>query len=102
MGTVRVGIAGLGRMGRRHAENLAFRVRGAELVAACSPLGDELDWARESLGVRHLHKDYADLLADKDVDAVFLITPSSLHPAQIIEALKAGKHVFCEKPLSMD
>jgi len=100
-GIVKVGIAGLGRMGRRHAENLAFRVRGAELVAACSPIGEELDWARESLGARHLHKDYADLLADKDVDAVFLITPSTLHPAQIVAALQAGKHVFCEKPLSM-
>lgn len=100
--TVKVGIAGLGRMGRRHAENLAFRVRGAELVAACSPIGEELDWARESLGVRHLHKDYADLVADQDVQAVFLITPSSLHPSQIIAALRAGKHVFCEKPLSMD
>ncbi len=100
-GNVRVGIAGLGRMGRRHAENLAFRVRGAELVAACSPLSDELDWAREALGTHHLHKDYADLLADKGVDAVFLVTPSTLHPAQIIAALQAGKHVFCEKPLSM-
>ena len=47
--TVKVGIAGLGRMGRRHAENLAFRVRGAELVAACSPIGEELDWALDRI-----------------------------------------------------
>ncbi len=100
-GILNVGLAGLGRMGRHHAENLAFRVRGVDLVAACSPLEAERDWAHDSLGVRRRYADYADLLADRDVDAVFLITPSSLHPAQIIAALRAGKHVFCEKPLSM-
>ena len=88
-------------MGRRHAENLATRVPGASLVAACSPIGEELEWARTALGVGSLYKDYGDLLADKGVDAVFIVTPNTLHPAQIIEALRAGKHVFCEKPLSM-
>ncbi|HTP97815.1 MAG TPA: Gfo/Idh/MocA family oxidoreductase [Casimicrobiaceae bacterium] len=100
-GPVRVGIVGVGRMGRRHAENLATRVPGASLVAACSPIGEELDWARDTLGVQALHKDYHDLLGRHDVDAVFIVTPNTLHPAQIIAALTAGKHVFCEKPLSM-
>ena len=99
--TVRIGIAGVGRMGRRHAENLATRVPGASLVAACSPIGEELEWARNTLGVDGVYKDYAELLARKDIDAVFIVTPNTLHPAQIIEALRAGKHVFCEKPLSM-
>jgi myo-inositol 2-dehydrogenase / D-chiro-inositol 1-dehydrogenase len=99
--TVRIGIVGVGRMGRRHAENLATRVPGASLVAACSPIGEELEWARDTLGVAGVHKDYAEMLARKDVDAVFIVTPNTLHPAQIIEALRAGKHVFCEKPLSM-
>ncbi|MCC6867256.1 MAG: Gfo/Idh/MocA family oxidoreductase [Burkholderiales bacterium] len=101
MNPVRIGIVGVGRMGRRHAENLATRVPGAALVAACSPIGEELEWARDTLGVQSLHKDYAELLANKDIDCVFLVTPNTLHPAQIIAALKAGKHVFCEKPLSM-
>jgi myo-inositol 2-dehydrogenase/D-chiro-inositol 1-dehydrogenase len=99
--TVRIGIVGVGRMGRRHAENLATRVPGASLVAACSPIGEELEWARNTLGVASVHKDYAEMLARKDVDAVFIVTPNTLHPQQIIEALRAGKHVFCEKPLSM-
>jgi len=99
--TVRIGIVGVGRMGRRHAENLATRVPGASLVAACSPIGEELEWARNTLGVDRVYKDYAEMLAQKDVDAVFIVTPNTLHPAQIIDALRAGKHVFCEKPLSM-
>jgi myo-inositol 2-dehydrogenase/D-chiro-inositol 1-dehydrogenase len=99
---LRVGIAGLGRLGRRHAENLAQRVPRAELVAACSPVADELTWARENLWVERVYGEYGALLADPGVDAVFLVTPTSLHAEQIILALQAGKHVFCEKPLSLD
>ena len=99
---VRVGIAGLGRLGRRHAENLARRVPGAELVAACSPVAEEAEWARAELGVGATYDDYGRLLAHPGLDAVFLVTPTSLHAAQAIEALRAGKHVFCEKPLALD
>ncbi|KKB63384.1 oxidoreductase [Robbsia andropogonis] len=99
---VQVGIVGLGRLGRRHAENLAWQVPGAVLAAACSPLQEEREWASANLPVLRLYSDYAALLADDEIDAVWLVTPTSLHPAQIIDALRAGKHVFCEKPLSLD
>ncbi|MGF6805986.1 myo-inositol 2-dehydrogenase/D-chiro-inositol 1-dehydrogenase [Paraburkholderia sp. Clong3] len=107
---LRIGVVGLGRLGKRHAENLAYRVPGATLTAACSPLEDELAWARDAMhGAMHgspheprLYADYADLLVDPHVDAVWLVTPSSLHAQQIVDALRAGKHVFCEKPLSLD
>ena len=99
---LRVGVAGLGRLGRRHAGNLAYRVPGATLAAACSPLEDDLAWARDALPEARLYRDYAELLADTSVDAVWLVTPSALHAQQIVDALRAGKHVFCEKPLSLD
>ena len=98
---LRVGIAGLGRMGRRHAENLARRVPSAELVAACSPDPDELAWAERQLGVAQRFADYAAMLA-ADIDAVFIVTPTTLHAQQIVDALRARKHVFSEKPLSLD
>jgi myo-inositol 2-dehydrogenase/D-chiro-inositol 1-dehydrogenase len=100
--SLRIGIAGLGRLGRRHAQNLAQRVPGVELVAACSPVAEERDWARDALGVHNLHADYEAMLAQSDVDVVFLVTPTSLHPRQIIAGLQAGKHVFCEKPLALE
>jgi len=100
-GRVRVGVVGLGRMGRRHAENLAHRIPGAELVAACSPIAEETAWARDELGVGASYAAYEDLLRHPGLDAVFLITPTSLHADQIIAALEAGKHVFCEKPLAL-
>jgi myo-inositol 2-dehydrogenase/D-chiro-inositol 1-dehydrogenase len=100
--TVRYGIVGLGRMGRRHADNLAFRVPGAQIVAACSTVPEELAYARDTLRVPFVTERYEDLLARPDVDAAFIVTPNALHPANVIAALRAGKHVFCEKPLGMD
>lgn len=99
--SLKIGVAGLGRLGRRYAENLARHVPRARLDAVCSPIADEVDWAREHLGVQRAYADYAAMLADPELDAVFLITPTSLHPQQIEQALDAGKHVFCEKPLSL-
>jgi len=99
---LRIGIAGVGRMGRHHAANLAHRVRGAKLVAACSPVPDELGWARDALGVAHVYDGYTRLLAHPGLDAVFLATPTTLHADQIIEGLRAGKHVFSEKPLALN
>lgn len=97
----KVGIVGLGRLGKRHGENLAHRVPGAELVAACSPDADERAWATQRLGVKSTYATYEELLEHPGLDTVFLVTPNTAHPQQIIGGLKAGKHVFCEKPLSM-
>jgi myo-inositol 2-dehydrogenase/D-chiro-inositol 1-dehydrogenase len=66
MTPVRIGIVGLGRMGRRHALNLA-RTDGAALVAACDPDAASLEWARTALGVAALTRDYAEMLARRDV-----------------------------------
>jgi len=99
---LRVGIAGLGRLGKRHAEQIALRTRGAQLVSACSPLSAELAWARQELGVQTLHEDFAAFVRDPQLDAVLLVTPTSLHADQAIAALEAGKHVFIEKPLALN
>ncbi len=99
---VRVGIVGLGRLGRRHAENLAFRVAGARLVAAASPVGEERDWAKTALNGVATYPGLTELLAHPGLDAVWLVTPTSLHADQVIASLDAGKHVFCEKPLALE
>ncbi|MBQ3104306.1 MAG: Gfo/Idh/MocA family oxidoreductase [Lachnospiraceae bacterium] len=102
MNTVKVGIAGLGRLGRVHAGNLAFRIPGAKLTAACSIVPEELLYAQKELGVQEVYSDFDTMLAEADIDAVAIVTTSGLHCSQIESALKAGKHVFTEKPLGVD
>lgn len=99
---LRVGIVGLGRLGRRHAENLCYRIPNAKLVAAASPVASERDFAAHTLGVPHVVGDLDALLSIEGVDAVVLVTPTSLHAAQSIQVLQAGKHLFVEKPLALN
>lgn len=102
MKKIRVAIAGLGRLGRVHAENLAFRIPNAKLCAVCAQTEDSLNWARERLDICACYQDFAEMLAKETPDAVVLVTPSDLHCEQIELALAAGVHVFFEKPLGTD
>lgn len=99
---LRVGIVGLGRLGQRHAAALAHHTPGCALVAACSPVEAERAYASSQLGIANVYADLDSLLADKAVDAVVLVTPTSLHADQAIAVLQAGKHVFVEKPLALN
>ena len=100
--SLRIGIAGLGRLGMRHAQALAQQTRGCTLVAACSPLAQERDWATQQLGLKHTYESLEQMLAHPGLDAVVLVTPTSLHADQTIAVLQAGKHVFVEKPLALN
>lgn len=102
MKKVKVGIAGLGRLGKVHANNLAFKIPGAELTAACSIMEHELEYAKAELGVQDVYTDYREMLAKADIDAVAIVTTSGEHCWQIEAALNAGKHVFCDKPLGVN
>jgi len=98
---LRIGMVGLGRLGKRHAENLALRVSDAAVVAACSIVPEELEWAKKGLGVGSLYTDYGKMIAEAGLDAVFIASSSSAHAAQIIQGLEQGLHVFCEKPMGV-
>ena len=102
MKKIKVGIAGLGRLGKVHANNIAFKIPNAELTAACSIVPAELEYAKEKLGVTDVYTDYREMLAKADIDAVVIVTTSSEHCWQIEAALDAGKHVFSDKPLGVD
>ncbi len=102
MKEIRVGIAGLGRLGKVHAKNLAFHIPGAKLIAACSIVDAELVFAKEELGITDCYTDFDEMLAKADIDAVAIVTTSGLHCEQIEKALAAGKHVFTEKPLGVN
>lgn len=97
---INVGLIGVGRMGLVYAEDLAYRIPQANLVAA-SDINPAVEASAKALGVAKWYPNYQDLIDDKSVDAVVIITPTSTHRDIIIAAAKAGKAVFCEKPLSI-
>ena len=102
MEKVKVGIAGLGRLGKVHANNIAYKIPNAELTAACSIMPAELEYAQNELGVKDVYTDFDEMLAKADIDAVAIVTTSGLHCSQIAKALDAGKHVFSETPLGVN
>ena len=96
-----VGIAGLGRLGSVYARNLAQRVTNARLVAAADEKAEARDgFAAEFPGVK-TYSNHRDLLEDKNVEAVAVITSTSTHRQVVIDAAARGKAIFCEKPLSL-
>ena len=101
MRRVRVGLVGLGRMGRFHAENLAGRVPAAALVRVVDEDEDRARQMGDSLGVEW-SSSFEVLLDDPEVEAVVIATPTPLHPEMIQQAARAGKHIFCEKPVSLE
>ena len=101
MEKVRIGIVGLGRLGMRHAENLAFRVRGARLEAACALEPDRVAHVRATGACREGTRGSRTCWRTRELDAVFIASSSGEHCRQIEQALDAGFHVFCEKPLGI-
>ncbi len=101
MKKLRMGIAGLGRLGKVHAGHIANAIPNAELIAACSIVPEELHYAQNVLGVTQVYGDYAEMIQNPAIDAVAIVTTSSQHCGQIAAALGAGKHVFCDKPLGV-
>ena len=99
MKEVKVGIVGLGRLGSVHAQNLAFKIPGCKLVAACSLEQKELDWAKDYLKVDFVATDYKKMVDEADIEAVVIVSSSPEHCWMIEYALDAGKHVFTDKPL---
>lgn len=102
MNKIKVGIAGLGRLGKVHANNIAYKIPNAELTAACSIMPEELEYAKKNWGVTDVYTDFREMLEKADIDAVAIVTTSSEHCWQIEAALDAGKHVFTDKPLGVD
>ena len=83
MKTIKVGIAGLGRLGKVHANNIAFKIPNAQLTAACSIMPAELEYAKTELGVTDVYTDFREMLEKADIDAVAIVTTSSEHCWQI-------------------
>lgn len=95
-----IGIIGAGRIGKVHLESISYHVKNATVTAMSDPfMNEETEKLIRSYGVSKVTKDYKDILNDKDIDAVLVCSSTDTHAAISIEAINAGKHVFCEKPV---
>jgi len=102
MKKIRIGIIGAGRIGKIHADNL-LRHPQAE-IAAIGDLfaGEELnEWAKQR-GIPVVTRNSDDIIGDPSIDAVFICSSTDTHVPLIKQAAGQGKHIFCEKPVSMD
>ena len=96
---INVAIIGMGIMGNNNA-NTALKVPGVEIVAACDLYKGRLERAKELYGKDiFVTNDYRKILERKDIDAVFICTCDQWHARITKDALKSGKHVYCEKPM---
>lgn len=100
---VKVGIIGAGRIGKVHITSISTRVKEAEIKAVADPFMNEetAEWAK-SMGVAHTTKDYKEIIDDPEIDAVLICSSTDTHSPISLEVIKAGKHVFCEKPIDHD
>ena len=101
MSKVRIGLAGLGRLGKEYAQNIQYKSPNAKLIAVCSLVKDELEYAKGQLGVELCFSSFEEMVEKSNLDAVAILTPTKYHAQQIIFSLKNGLHVFSEKPLAI-
>ncbi|MGW9685324.1 inositol 2-dehydrogenase [Flagellimonas sp. 2504JD1-5] len=94
----KIGIIGVGRMGKIHLENLSRKIEGVELVAAVNPGKEGQNFALEQ-GVPNVSDNIDLIIQNPEIDAVLISSPSDTHSEYAVKAAKAGKAIFCEKPI---
>ena len=97
---LRTGVIGCGAMGRNHIDRITNKVQGAEVTAVSDIFEEGARKAAEIAGKScRVYTNGKDLINDPNVDAVVIVSPGFAHKDDLLEAIKAGKRVFCEKPL---
>ncbi|POQ99127.1 inositol 2-dehydrogenase [Alkalispirochaeta sphaeroplastigenens] len=100
--SIRIGVIGTGRIGYVHAKNLVQRVQGVEVVCVADPYVDRATEWLDELGITERYTDPAKVLNHDKVDAVYICSSTDTHADFLVDAAKAGKHIFCEKPIDLD
>lgn len=101
MDVLRFCLVGTGRAGRVHARNLAHRIPTATLAALCDADEAALGEVAGQFEVNKTFTDYREAVADPDIDAVVIVTPTFLHKKIACAAAEQGKHIFLEKPMAI-
>jgi predicted dehydrogenase len=98
---IRVAILGCGRIAKRHADLLGLRqIRGAELAAVCDSVPVRTEQFAKRYGVPGFNR-IEELLSQRSIDVIAILTPSGMHAEHAVAALRAGFHVVVEKPMAL-
>jgi myo-inositol 2-dehydrogenase / D-chiro-inositol 1-dehydrogenase len=98
---LQVGIIGAGRIGKEHAQTLAYRLPDARAAVITDLNGTAAKELADRLGIPRVTKNSQEILSDPSIDAVLICSPTDTHVDLIIEAAHARKHIFCEKPIDV-
>lgn len=101
MKQLNIGIIGAGRIGKVHMKSITYNVPNAKVLGITDVFKDALPALAEEYGIEKIYDSYKDMLADPEIDAVLVCSSTDTHADISIEAAKAGKHVFCEKPVDL-
>lgn len=99
--SIGIAVFGAGRIGARHATNVARAVPGARLIGVADIDLAAAQRAVEAAGHGRAAPQYAEFLHDPQVQAVIVATPTDTHAAVMADAARAGKHILCEKPIAL-
>ncbi|MCP5517929.1 MAG: inositol 2-dehydrogenase [Verrucomicrobiales bacterium] len=99
---ITLGLIGTGRIGRLHAEHLRFRLPAADLRVVTDLDRNSAQACADRCGIPRVAADHREILADRDLQAVVVCSPTDTHADIIEAAAAAGKHVFCEKPIEVN
>ena len=99
---INVGLIGAGRIGRVHAEHLAYRIPDANLVAVSDIFVEAAEKLAVELNIPAAHQDYRCIMDEEAIEAIAICSSTDTHAQMIQEAAAAGKHIFCEKPIALD
>lgn len=102
MAGIKVGLIGAGRIGRLHALNIAQSIPGAKLVAIADVHLESAQQCAQEIGVQRVFEETSQIFDDPSIDAVVICSSTDTHASLIIDSARAGKHVFCEKPIALD
>jgi myo-inositol 2-dehydrogenase/D-chiro-inositol 1-dehydrogenase len=99
MKTLKIGVAGAGRIGKIHIENIIQNFPDVEIALVADPSDEGATYAKgKNLS---FSRDYNDIVNDKEIEAVIICSPTDTHANFVEQAAQAGKHIFCEKPLDL-
>lgn len=97
---IQTAIIGMGRMGKIHLENLSRKIKDIEVVSVVTPSYNGQQFALNN-GIKNVSDDIDIILKNPEIDAVVICSPNSTHSEYAIRCAKAGKAIFCEKPIDM-